>query len=225
MLSVPVEPNSSTWMRLAAVKDRQRDTGTLTTLWTDAKTEVRRQGITSVAALTANTWPECILPKLGFKPIGRVVVLRRHQMGKPAIENTAIGIRAASISDLQAILHIDHTAFEPLWRYSTGMLRLALMRAEFATVAYQGSNIIGYLLASRNKGKTLLARLVVTPDCQHRGFGRALTINMLRNFAGDQSSTVDVNTQEDNAASIALYRALDFEFTGEKAQVWRCVLN
>ena len=81
MLSVPVEPNSSTWMRLAAVKDRQRDTGTLTTLWTDAKTEVRRQGITSVAALTANTWPECILPKLGFKPIGRVVVLRRHQMG------------------------------------------------------------------------------------------------------------------------------------------------
>ena len=147
MLSVPVEPNSSTWMRLAAVKDRQRETGTLTTLWTDAKTEVRRQGITSVAALTANTWPECILPKLGFKPIGRVVVLRRHQMGKPAIENTAIGIRAASISDLQAILHIDHTAFEPLWRYSTRMLRLALMRAEFATVAYQGSNIIGYLLA------------------------------------------------------------------------------
>ena len=104
-------------------------------------------------------------------------------------------------------------------------LRLALMQAEFATVAYRGSDIVGYLMASQNNGKALLARLVVTPEYQHSGFGRALTLDMLRHFADGRASAVEVNTQEDNTASIALYRALDFQFTGEKAQVWRCMVN
>jgi ribosomal protein S18 acetylase RimI-like enzyme len=48
---------------------------------------------------------------------------------------------------------------------------------------------------------------------------------MLQHFAAGTSTVVEVNTQEDNVAAIALYNSLDFELTGEHAQVWHCELN
>lgn len=152
-------------------------------------------------------------------------MLRRDREYQPNISNTAIGIRAATRADMQAIFAVDQAAFDPLWRYSLWMIRLTLNLAMFTTVAYEGSDIVGYLMASQNNGKVLLARLVVTPDYQNRGVGRALTLDMLRHFAAGISTVVEVNTQEDNIASIALYNSLDFELTGEQAQVWHCELN
>ena len=225
LLSAPADPATVPWIRLAAVRDNESDTPTMKPLWAAARTELRRNGITSAAALTTNIWPEQLLPQWGFAQRGHVVMLRRDREYQPNISNTAIGIRAATRADMQAIFAVDQAAFDPLWRYSLWMIRLTLNLAMFTTVAYEGSDIVGYLMASQNNGKVLLARLVVTPDYQNRGVGRALTLDMLRHFAAGISTVVEVNTQEDNIASIALYNSLDFELTGEQAQVWHCELN
>ena len=225
MLSIPEEPTSTAWLRLAAVRDSERDTPTMTRLWTTARTGLQQQGVRLAAALTDNVWPENLLPLWGFVQCGHVVVLRREPTAPPPITETATQIRAATRTDVQAILWVDQAAFEPLWRYSLRMLSLAMQKADYATVAYTGTDIVGYLLATQANGKVFLARLVVTPEFQHRGIGRALTLNMLRHFTGARAPMVEVNTQEDNVASIALYQALDFELTDEQAQVWQYELN
>ncbi len=225
MLSIPAEPASAAWLRLAAVQDNERDTPTMASLWTSARTELQHQGVTGAVALTANVWPENLLPYWGFVQGGHVVVLRREQAPLPPITKSANRIRTAIRTDLLAIFEVDQAAFEPMWRCSLRMLGMALNQAEYATVAHAGSNIVGYLLASESNGKVFLARLVVTPDFQHRGIGRALTLDMLHNFARGRAPMVEVNTQEDNVASIALYEALDFRLSDERAQVWKCELG
>jgi len=225
LLSAPVEPATVPWIRLAAVRDDESDTPTMNTLWAAARVELRQNGFTSAAALTTHYWPEQLLPQWGFAQQGHVVMLRRNRKHQPNISNTAIGIRAATRDDMQAIFAVDQAAFDPPWRYSLWMIGLTLHLAIFTTVAYEGNDIVGYLMASQNNGKVLLARLVVTPVFQNRGVGRALTLDMLQHFAAGTSRVVEVNTQEDNVAAIALYNSLDFELTGEHAQVWHCELN
>ena len=225
MLSLPVETASGAWLRLAAVRDDEHDTPTMTPLWTAARVALQQQGVTRAAALTANAWPESLLPPWGFVLWGHVVVLRREEAPPPPITKTVPRIRAAARTDLQAIFAVDQAAFEQLWRYSLRMLGLALEQAVYATVACAGSDIIGYLLATQANGKVFLARLVVTPDFQHHGVGRGLTLDMLHHFARGRAPVVEVNTQADNAPSLALYKALDFELTDEQAQVWHCYLN
>ncbi len=44
---------------------------------------------------------------------------------------------------------------------------------------------------------------------------------MLRHFADCGINPVGVNTQSNNAASLALYSALGFTLTGEGYQVWQ----
>ena len=105
------------------------------------------------------------------------------------------------------------------------MLDMAVQQANYATVAYQDNDIVGYLLATKTNRKMFLARLVVTPEFQHCGIGRTLTLDMLHHFSRGHTPVVEVNTQENNVASIALYQALDFELTGEKAQVWHCQID
>jgi ribosomal protein S18 acetylase RimI-like enzyme len=225
MLSIPVVAGSTAWLRLAAVRDDERDTPTMTPLWVAARAELQQQGVTRAAALTANVWPESLLPPWGFAQCGHVVVLHRGQAALPPLAETGARIRAATEAHLQAIFTVDKAAFEPLWRYSLQILGLALKQAAYATVACAGSDIVGYLLATQANGKVFLARLAVTPDFQNRGVGRALTLDMLHHFARRRAPMVEVNTQADNVASIALYQALDFELTAERAQAWQCELG
>ncbi len=225
MLSIPMVAGSAAWLRLAAVRDDERDAPTMTPLWVAARAELQQQGVTRAAALTANVWPESLLPPWGFAQYGHVVVLHRGQAALPPFDETGTRIRAATKTHLQAIFTVDKAAFKPLWRYSFQMLGLALKQATYATVACAGINIIGYLLATQANGKVFLARLAVTPDFQNRGVGRALTLDMLHRFARGRAPMVEVNTQADNIASIALYQALDFELTAEQAQVWQCELG
>ncbi len=225
MLSIPVETASAAWLRLATVRDDEPDTSTMTPLWTTAREELQQQGVTRAVALTANVWPERLIPPWGFVPCGHVVVLRREQAPPPPIAKTAALIRAATHTDLEAVFRIDQAAFGPMWRYSLRMLDMAVQQANYATVAYQDNDIVGYLLATKANGKMFLARLVVTPEFQDRGIGRTLTLDMLHHFSRGHTPMVEVNTQESNVASIALYQALDFELTGEKAQVWQCQIN
>lgn len=225
ILSIPTEKATVAWLRLATVQDNEPDTSTMTPLWINAREQLRQQDVTRAVALTTNIWPERLIPPWGFVPCGHVVVLRRDQIAPPPFAKTETLIRTATHTNLEEIFQVDQAAFGPLWRYSLRMLKLALKQAKYSIVAYNGSDIIGYLLASKTNGKVFLARLAVTPKFQHSGVGRTLVLEMLHHFSCGCAPIVEVNTQEDNVASISLYQALDFELTGDKAQVWHCEIN
>jgi len=66
-----------------------------------------------------------------------------------------------------------------------------------------------------------LARLAVRPSLQSRGLGRALVADLVQQAERHGMYRLTVNTQSDNAASLALYKKTGFRETGERYPVYQ----
>ena len=94
------------------------------------------------------------------------------------------------------------------------------MQASYASVAREGSRVLGYQLSTASPLGTHLARLAVRPEAQRRGLGAALVSDLISHIGQSGPSRLTVNTQARNSASLALYRKLRFELTGEHYPVY-----
>ena len=122
--------------------------------------------------------------------------------------------------DLQAAAEADAAAFDPLWRNSLEALSRAFLQASYASVAWDGSHVLGYQLSTASPLGTHLARLAVRPEAQRRGVAAALVGDLIAHIGDSGPSHLTVNTQARNAASLALYSKLNFELTGERYPVY-----
>ncbi|HRJ76027.1 MAG TPA: GNAT family N-acetyltransferase, partial [Anaerolineales bacterium] len=114
------------------------------------------------------------------------------------------------------VADVDFKAFGSFWHNSFDSIRFAYAQSVSATVAENESNqIIGYQLSTGNRFGAHLARLAVSPEAQGRGVASALVSHLIQNLNSNQNSNLSVNTQEDNLASLALYKKLGFSKTGE----------
>jgi ribosomal protein S18 acetylase RimI-like enzyme len=123
-------------------------------------------------------------------------------------------------ADLPFVAEVDAAAFTPLWQNSLATLEHAFQLAGITSVAQVGEDVIGYQITTIHSGNAHLARLAVRPTAQRRRVGYALVREMLDHAAARGISRVTVNTQSDNDASLALYRHLGFEATGERYAVF-----
>jgi ribosomal protein S18 acetylase RimI-like enzyme len=147
----------------------------------------------------------------GMRIVQRIVALQ----GVPARLGHAdpppgVTLRPAEDADLAALVELDAACFEPFWRYDLdGLTRL--MRRERMTVAEDGpGELIGYTLATVSGGTALLGRVCTAPSARRRGVGRALVADAAAWAATAGGETMTLCTQEENAASRALYRAAGF---------------
>ena len=115
---------------------------------------------------------------------------------------------------------MDAAAFEPLWQNSVAALRKAFEQASYASIAEDSSGIIGYQLSTGGSFGAHLARLAVRPNLQGRGLGAALVRELIMHMKRAGGLRITVNTQADNAASLALYDRLGFRRTGEQYPVY-----
>lgn len=120
-------------------------------------------------------------------------------------------LRRGRRRDLAAILAVDAAAFEPFWQLD----RLRFDDARRATPTNRlrvtaGAEVVGYAITGRAGSRGYLQRLAVRPDEQGRGWGTALVVDSLRWLRRRGAHSVTVNTQEANAAALALYRRLGF---------------
>jgi len=130
-------------------------------------------------------------------------------------------VRPMLQSDLPIVAEVDATAFDPLWQNSFSALQQAYPQAAMATVAEADGQVIGYQISTRNSLGVHLARLAVRPDVQGGGVGRALVLDLIQKAAQNGFSRLTVNTQSDNAASLALYQKAGFHETGERYPVYQ----
>lgn len=221
ILAAPPDPPDLAWLRFAGVAAGFSGPKVLGELWAACRKELLAAGVQRSAILTTNSHLDELLPQWGFAASEEVLVLTHNtKVHEPPLKSAAL-IRRARPEDCDAVAAVDWTAFETPWRHSPGMVAAAMAQASFVTVALVDRTIVGHQFTTEGRSGAHMARLAVHPNWQGKHIGRALVDHMLRHYAESGVSPVGVNTQSNNAASLALYRALGFKLTGEGYQVWQ----
>jgi ribosomal protein S18 acetylase RimI-like enzyme len=96
----------------------------------------------------------------------------------------------------------------------------ALKQSSYSTVAVLDGKIIGYQLSTSRIGSAHLARLAVLPAYQGHSVGQSLVGDLLSHFSNSGIDEITVNTQSDNAASLSLYKKMNFQPMGESYPVF-----
>ncbi|MFM8320336.1 MAG: GNAT family N-acetyltransferase, partial [Chloroflexota bacterium] len=123
--------------------------------------------------------------------------------------------------DLAQVLEIDRAAFPLLWQNSYAYLELAFNQAAVAGLALLDGRPVGYQISTATALGGHLARLAVLPELHGHGIGYALTADLLEQFLQRGARSVTVNTQQNNAASLALYEKIGFLRTGEEYPIYQ----
>jgi ribosomal-protein-alanine N-acetyltransferase len=127
-----------------------------------------------------------------------------------------ISIRAAELSDLAAVLALEHAVFatDRLSRRSLRTFILAPQRP--LRVAMAGKVLVGYALVALRKGSAAarLYSIAVDPRSGRRGVGSALMRACEDYSAAHGCDLLRLEVRADNAPAIALYERLGFRQFG-----------
>jgi ribosomal protein S18 acetylase RimI-like enzyme len=227
MIACPPEPAEVAWIRAFAVSSLMSPDRAWDLLWSKALETLRRTpDVQRALTIVLDDWFRDLLVASGFAHSVNIRMLSwengLHQLPTPA--NPA-PVRPMEIADLPAVAALDRAAFYPLWHHSLGTLQLALGQCVIATVSEGPDGITGYSMSTASPFGGHLARLAVHPDAQGQGIGHALLHDLLTRFQARGAMRVTVNTQENNHASLRLYRKAHFHLTGERYAVYEYPLE
>jgi len=221
-LACPIDEPEIPWIRLFASRSNSDLREVWLMLWEAALTELVGRGARRVAAIVMQGWFRLLLEGSGFEHTDNIVVLSWESGIRelPAPECKLL-IREMMPEDLRAVFHLDSFAFEYEWRNSARALELAYGQSTLATVIEDGQKLLGYQVSTTSMGGGHLARLAVHPEARNRGIGYALVYHLLAGLQKRGIHQVTVNTQQDNAASLALYARAGFRQVEEQYQVYQ----
>lgn len=215
-LACPPDPQPAAWLRLFAVSSSASLPHAWRRLWETAQDALRGRGLTA-AAIVMHNWLEELLLNSGFSEYQKVVLLSQDGASFAWQSNPhQLRIRPMTREDLPDVAALDTAAFAPLWQNSLKSLQYAHSLAEFSTVGVLNGEIVAYQMSTRNPFGAHLARLAVHPRCQGQRFGYLMIQDLLQTIRAQGLSRLTVNTQNDNAASLALYQKIGFKRTGEQ---------
>jgi ribosomal protein S18 acetylase RimI-like enzyme len=216
-LACPEDPPDVAWIRLFAHHPHLSGPEAWSVLWEKASAEIAYfNSQAQVAAIVVKQWFQNILLSNGFELRQNIVLLERTEKKLNLfLPPNGIRIRSMQNADLLVVAQMDLTAFGSFWHNTADSLQRAYSQAIYATVAEDDSGMVGYQISTGNPFGAHLARLGVQPQAQGRGVGVAMVSDLIQHLDIHQSGRLSVNTQSDNAASLALYKKLGFARTGE----------
>ncbi len=218
VLACPEDPPHVAWISFFGHHRGMSASEAWQALWEVAQRELAHENDQiSVAAIVVRQWLLPLLLSSGFTPKQNIVLLELLSENiRYFLSPHGIQIRPMTDADMPAVAQLDLSAFGEFWHNTVGTLQKARAQCASAMVAQDASGkIIGYQLSTRNPLGAHLARLAVSPEAQGRGVGAALVSDLVQSFGGIQLNRLSVNTQSDNAASLALYKKMGFVRTGE----------
>jgi len=220
-IACPADPPGVAWIRLFAVHSGLDLKSTWQQLFAKIQAYYKDPSAIKIAAIAIYPWFGGILKQSGFKLRQEIVILEWDNTLPPAVQvSQAIQIRRIETADLPQVTTVDNRAFDPLWQNSGESLKLALLQSAYATLAEEDGEIIGYQISTAAGFSAHLARLAVLPEKQRKSIGFLLVQDLLRYFSSQEMYRVTVNTQDNNHASLNLYRKLGFWMTGDQFEVY-----
>lgn len=226
-LSFPIEQPPVVWIRLFVSSSNLPVERVWRAIWTEAKLLLMKNStLTSVMVMPLHRWYQTVLIKTDYQFGIRVKMFKWEGENPPEIKNNpSINIRTMKLEDLREIHKIDSAAFTQIWRYTLDTLEQALNLALFATVVQIQNRLVGYQISTISPIGGHLARLAVHPEYQGKGIGHSILQDLLHRFYRRGTRTITVNTQDDNAPSISLYKKAGFRPTGEEYPIMQFTLN
>jgi ribosomal protein S18 acetylase RimI-like enzyme len=215
-LACPADPPGVAWIRLFASTSSLPPSETWGPLFENAHTMLQQDNQAKIVALALQDWFGKLIEQSGFQHHQNIVVLKWS--GKPPEPRTtpvSLIIRPMLQSDLPEVEVVDRLAFEPLWQHTLSSLTLAFQQSAYATVAELNGLTIGYQICTATPFSAHLARLAVRPDLQRNRLGQTIVTDLLWHFKQRNINHITVNTQDNNGASLALYKKIGFLHTGE----------
>jgi ribosomal protein S18 acetylase RimI-like enzyme len=222
-LACPPDPPQVAWIRLFAASTQMQLWHAWDALWSEAVAylETAHQPCW-LAAIPMHKWFEDLLVKSSFAYSHSITMLSWENQPLPnPPANREVSIRPMTLDDLAIVQQVDAASFSPIWRNSLSYLELAFRQASIATIAERDGEVAGYQISTATPIGGHLARLAVDPRLQGKGIGQLLLHDLLMQFIRRGAHTVTVNTQKDNIASLALYRRMGFELSGEEYPVYQ----
>jgi ribosomal-protein-alanine N-acetyltransferase len=204
------------WLRVIAVSSNE----CLASLLEASVQAVLAQGLTGLAMLGGEGWIPSQLKSTGFQRVNQVVTLRHRGTWPMHFGPPDLKVRVATPADMNAVLAVDHAAFEPMWWYGREVLHRALNVALCFSVAYLDGECVGYQFSTLRDGRGHIVRLATHPHRQRRGIGGRLLSEAMLALGQAGAEPITVNTQQDNLASLQLYRRFSFDRAGKLWAVW-----
>lgn len=226
-LACPPDPLEISWIRVFAATSKLGGKKAWNLLWPKTQEILTKMGTESVVAIPLQDWFKDILIQNNFEHVHNVVILvwESENLENP-VSNGDFSIRPMKPNDLEVVQEIDEAAFGPIWRNSEDTLKLAYTQALAASVAIdKDKKILGYQISTPSPFGAHLARLAVLPETQGQGIGFHLPRQVQSMFKDRLSTRVSVNTQDNNFASLGLYKKAGFELTGEIYPVFQYKLK
>lgn len=221
-LACPPDPPMVAWVRLFVASGKISLEESWQRLWNTARQYLAGGGQFTAAAIVLQDWYHSLLIHSGFSNLQSIVMLEREdRLPVEGFLPAGYSIRSMLQYDLPAVAAVDAAAFDLIWQNSLQALELAYPQAVLATVIEADGQVLGYQLSTRNPIGAHLARLAVRPELQGRGLGRALVADLIQQADRHGMYRLTVNTQNDNAASLALYKKIGFRETGERYPVYQ----
>lgn len=243
-LAAPPDTPGVAWLRAFAGASDRPAAVSWDLLWPPTLDALAELEVVQVAAMALDRWLADLLTISGFSEENSVVFLeleldagsqREHpaqveapDRGRTRPEDRTPALpesRAIRGRDLTNVLALDAAAFAPMWRLSAQSMQAALAQASSATLLEMEGAVVGYQITTSSPFSVHLARLAVDPGWQRQGLGGRLVADSIRTAAAQPHARLSVNTQADNAASLALYARLGFKRTGQKFPVFSLKLN
>jgi ribosomal protein S18 acetylase RimI-like enzyme len=172
-------------------------------------------------ALGLQDWFDDVVLKYNFHLHQRIVILEWNRFLPPKFELPQdCRIREMTREDLPGVQQVDEKAFDPIWQNTLSDLEIAYIQSPYAAVIECEQTVIGYQICTSTSFGAHLARLAVIPESQRRHLGYTLVQDLLAHFKATGAGMLTVNTQNNNHASLALYRKMGFFQTGESFPVF-----
>ncbi len=222
-LACPPDPPGVGWIRLFVTTSRRAPEDAWNALWPLAREELADIPDSCAAAIPLQKWFREILEQSGFKHIHNVVVLSWSNGREARARHDSVEVRLMTEKDLPGVQQVDEAAFGRIWRNSLESLYIAYEQAVYATVVEKKDSVVAYQISTPSPVGAHLARLAVHPSVQEEGVGRALVRDLQGQFLGPGPRRISVNTQDNNKASLALYKKTGFVPTNEGYPVYQFI--
>lgn len=222
VLAIPADPPGIAWVRLFACDPGTSAMVMWDQLFEHCLNDPALEPRSIIPSLALSDWFSSVLRRSGFEHHQDIVGLEREvQIENNALRpNPDLFVRLMEPDDLPVVAGIDQSAFEPIWQNSLRQVEQSYEQSAIATVAEREGTVIGYQISTVNMFAAHLARLAVNPALQGRQVGTTLLYDLVQRCQSERLWQITINTQDNNHASLFLYRKLGWILSGERFPVY-----